>query len=57
MMEGRIRFVVLAIVWIATLSAILAWLLSMQETRLSLAAGPRNGESFQLASAIRAGVQ
>ncbi len=53
MMAGRIRFVVLAIVWIATLSAILAWLLSTQETRLSLlAAGPRNGESFQLASVI-----
>jgi len=51
-MEGKIRFIVVAIVWLATLSAILAWALSTRETRLSLAAGPRSGESFQLALAI-----
>ena len=52
MMEGKIRFIVVAIVWLATLSAILGWVLSTRETRLSFAAGPRSGESFQLASAI-----
>ena len=52
MLEGKLRFIVVAIVWVATLSAILAWVLSTRETRLSIAAGPRSGESFELASAI-----
>jgi TRAP transporter TAXI family solute receptor len=52
MMEGKVRYVVVAIIWVATLSAVLVWALSTQETRLSIAAGPRSGESFQLASAI-----
>ena len=51
-MEGRLRLIVVAIVWVATLFAILAWVLSTREVRLSIAAGPRSGESFQLASAI-----
>jgi len=51
-MEGRLRLIVVAIVWVATLFAILAWVVSTREVRLSIAAGPRSGESFQLASAI-----
>jgi TRAP transporter TAXI family solute receptor len=51
-MEGRLRLIVVAIVWVATLFAILAWVVSTREFRLSIAAGPRSGESFQLASAI-----
>jgi TRAP transporter TAXI family solute receptor len=51
-MEGRTRYIVVAIVWIATLSAVFAWFLSAREERLAMAAGPRNSESFQLALAI-----
>ena len=52
MMEGRARYIIVAIVWIATLSALLAWFLSVREERLAFAAGPKNSESFQLAAAI-----
>ncbi len=51
-MEGRVRYIVVAVVWIATLSAALFWFVSTQEMRLAIAAGPRDSESFQLASAI-----
>lgn len=51
-MQGRARFIVLAIVWVATLSAVLLWFLSIQTERLSIAAGPRDAEAFQLASSI-----
>ena len=54
-MEGRVRYIVVAVVWIASLSAALLWFLSTQEMRLAIAAGPRDSESFQLASAIAAG--
>jgi hypothetical protein len=52
MMEGRSRYIIVAIVWIATLSALLAWFLSVREEHLAFAAGPKNSESFQLATAI-----
>jgi TRAP transporter TAXI family solute receptor len=52
MIEGRVRIIVVAIIWIATLSTVLAWFLSTRQTRLSIGAGPRDSESFQLASSI-----
>ena len=51
-MQGRTRFFVLAIVWVATLSAVLLWFLSTQTERLAIAAGPRDGEAFQLVRSI-----
>jgi TRAP transporter TAXI family solute receptor len=51
-MQGRMRFIIVGIVWIATLSAVLYWFLATRGTRLALAAGPRGSESFQLATAI-----
>ena len=53
-MEGRIRYIVVGIVWVATLTAALAWFLAGQQTRLAIAAGPSNSESFRLATAIAA---
>jgi len=51
-MQGRVRYIVLGIIWIATLSALLLWFLSTRGERLAIAAGPRDSESFELASAI-----
>jgi TRAP transporter TAXI family solute receptor len=53
-MEGRIRYIVVGIVWVATLTAVLAWFLAGQQARLAIAAGPGNSESFRLATAIAA---
>ena len=53
-MEGRIRYIVVGIVWVATLTAALAWFLAGQQIRLAIAAGPSNSESFRLATAIAA---
>jgi TRAP transporter TAXI family solute receptor len=52
MMESRIRYIVVGIIWIATLTAALAWFLAGQQSRLALAAGPRSSESFRLATVI-----
>jgi TRAP transporter TAXI family solute receptor len=51
-MQNRMRFIIVGIIWIATLSAILFWFLATRGTHLTLAAGPRGSESFQLATAI-----
>ena len=48
------RYIVVGIVWVATLTAVLAWFLAGQQTRLAIAAGPSNSESFRLATAIAA---
>jgi len=51
-MQSRARYIILAIIWTATLSALLLWFLSTRGERLAIAAGPRGSESFELASAI-----
>ncbi len=49
---GRVRFIIIAVVWVATLTAVLFWALGREEGRLSIAAGPRSSESFELGTAI-----
>ena len=51
-MQSRARYIILGIIWTATLSALLLWFLSTRGERLAIAAGPRGSESFELASAI-----
>lgn len=51
-MNNRARYLVVGLVWFATLAALLVWVLSAREDRLAIAAGPGNGESFRLATAI-----
>lgn len=53
-MEGRIRYIEVGIVWVATLTAVLVWFPAGQQTRLAIAVGPRNSVSFRLATAIAA---
>jgi len=51
-MQGRARYIILGIIWTATLSALLLWFLSSRGEQLAIAAGPRGSESVELASAI-----
>jgi len=51
-MPGRARFIIISIIWIATLSGALFWFLTTRTTTLAMAAGPRGSESFQLATAV-----
>ena len=44
--------VVVTIVWVATLTAVFFWYISGRETRLAIAAGPADSESFHQARAI-----
>lgn len=46
------RLIIVAVIWVTTLSAVLLWFLATRGTYLALAAGPRDSESFQLATAI-----
>ncbi|RCU48744.1 TAXI family TRAP transporter solute-binding subunit [Corallincola luteus] len=48
----RTRLFILGLIWLALISATVLWFISTQETRLTIAAGPRHSESFELASAI-----
>ena len=52
MIEGRLKIIVLAVVWLATLSGGLAWFLSSQLQYIAIAGGPRHSESYELAVAI-----
>lgn len=46
------RFIILVVLWLATLSAAFFWFMSTRVERLAIAAGPSNGEAFKLANVI-----
>ena len=51
-MSGTARIAVIALLWLALFGAIAFWFGGRDVTRLTIAAGPANGESFEMATAI-----
>jgi TRAP transporter TAXI family solute receptor len=51
-MSGALRLVAIACLWLALLGGIAFWFGGRDVTRLTIAAGPASGESFELATAI-----
>lgn len=51
-MSGPIRFFAIACLWLAVLGGLALWFSGREFTRLTIAAGPTSGESFELANAI-----
>ena len=51
-MSGIVRLVVIACLWLALLGGIAFWFGGRDVTRLTIAAGPATGESFEIATAI-----
>lgn len=52
MREGRARFILVAVVWMTLLTIGLVWLVSKRPVRITIAGGPANSETFDLALAI-----
>lgn len=52
MNTGRIKIIVVIAIWLATLTACLAWFLSARVQHITIAGGQRGSESYALAHAI-----
>jgi TRAP transporter TAXI family solute receptor len=51
-MSGAVRIIIIAVLWLSLLGGILFWFGGRDVTRLTIAAGPATGESFEIATAI-----
>ena len=51
-MSESLKLIVIGVVWLALLVGIIAWLDSRDRDYLNIAAGPADGESFELAQAL-----
>ena len=51
-MPSALRLTILGLLWLALLAGITYWYSGQARTRLTIAAGPATGESFELAQAI-----
>lgn len=51
-MPEPLKLTIIGIVWLAILGGVFAWLSSRDSNYLSIAAGPADGESFELAQAL-----
>jgi TRAP transporter TAXI family solute receptor len=51
-MPSAVRIILIALLWLALLAAIAFWFNGRDVTRLTIAAGPASGDSFELAEAI-----
>jgi len=51
-MSGAVRITIIALLWMLLLGGILFWFGGRDVTRLTIAAGPASGESFEIATAI-----
>lgn len=56
-MSGILRLAAIALIWIAVLFGMVLWFRGQDVTRLTIAAGPASGESFEVATAIAAVIE
>ncbi|ARN74652.1 TAXI family TRAP transporter solute-binding subunit [Oceanicoccus sagamiensis] len=52
MLAGRFKYVVVGLIWLASLIGIMGWVVNIQQTHITIAGGPRSSESFEIATAI-----